>query len=173
MLGTELFGRRKLILALVLTMTSLHIDNRQLQGGGCKSVPYPLYQNRLAQFEFGIRHEHLPDREKGKRHSRSFFERNLGWHQKAGCGPERTRTRHTCRFPALPSGSGRRTGTRDRSDKIHKRRSGRRIKSYAITEFDTSYSCARGNNSAGTVAADNMWEVDLNAGYAVANGDIV
>ena len=67
MLGTELFCRRKLILALVLTMTSLHIDNRQLQGGGCKSLPYPLYQNRLAQFEFGIRHEHLPDREKGKR----------------------------------------------------------------------------------------------------------
>jgi hypothetical protein len=86
MLGTELFGRRKLILALVLTMTSLHIDNRQLQGGGCKSVPYPLYQNRLAQFEFGIRHEHLPDREKGKRHSRSFFERKLGWHQKAVAG---------------------------------------------------------------------------------------
>ena len=33
MVGTELFCRRKLILALVLTMTSLHIDNRQLQGG--------------------------------------------------------------------------------------------------------------------------------------------
>jgi hypothetical protein len=31
MLGTELFCRRKLILALVLTMTSLHIDNTQLQ----------------------------------------------------------------------------------------------------------------------------------------------
>ena len=43
-------------------------------------------QNRLTQFEFGIRHEHLPDREKGKRHSRSFFERKLGWHQKAVAG---------------------------------------------------------------------------------------
>jgi hypothetical protein len=37
------------------------------------------------------------------------------------------------------------------------------IKSYAITESETSYSCAVAT-SAGAVAADDMWKVDLNAG---------
>jgi hypothetical protein len=36
-----------------------------------------------------------------------------------------------------------------------------------------SYSCAGGGDRPGAVAADSMWEADFNAGYAVANGDII
>jgi hypothetical protein len=33
------------------------------------------------------------------------------------------------------------------------------IESYGVTGFNISYSSTRGDNSAGAVAADNMWEV--------------
>jgi hypothetical protein len=115
----------------------------------------------------------LPDREKGKRHSRSFFERKLGWHQKAVAGLNAHVFGIRAAFPLSHQAPVGAQVLAIGQTKFANVAAGGGIKSYAITEPDTSHSCARGNNSAGAVAADDMWEVDRNAEYAVANEDNV
>jgi hypothetical protein len=97
----------------------------------------------------------------------------LGWHQKAVAGLNAHVLGIRAAFPLSHQAQAGAQVLAIGQTKFTNVAAGGGIKSYAITEFDTFYSYARGDNSAGAVAADDMWEVDLNGGYAVANGDIV